>query len=267
MDAETFGLAQAEWAGKTYEEIREVGKQDGSLLIVPVGSIEQHGPHLPVATDTILADAVAYLGAEQVADELPIAVLPPFWSGFSPGHMSLGGTVSLDFDVLLDALEAIADTGLENGFDAVLFLNSHGGNQAAISAAVTTVGSDHPDAEVLGLTYFTLVNEGVDDIRDSDIGGMSHAGEFETALMMHLRPDLVNEERIDGQHLEEPYNHGTHDLMDIGPLAVYREFEEYSYTGAIGAPDLATARKGEQILELLRDELETLFSDIYARNS
>lgn len=260
-----IGTKPINWAGQTYEEIQEISSQDGSLLVVPVGSIEQHGPHLPVATDTILVDAVTHLGAERVSDNIPIAVLPPFWSGFSPGHMSLGGTVTLDFDVLLDALENIADSALKNGFDALLFLNGHGGNQAAISAAVTTVGDSHPDVEVLGVTYFTLLPD-VDDIRESDPGGMSHAGEFETSLMLHLHPNLVSEENIVAEALEEPYNHGTHDLMDIGPLAVYREFEEYSYTGAIGVPELATAEKGEQLFNLIGDELKALLTSIHEQN-
>ncbi|MCD2204062.1 creatininase family protein [Halobacterium sp. KA-6] len=267
MVYESFGSARSDWAGETYENIEAVGEQDGSLLILPIGSIEQHGHHLPVATDTILVDAVAHLGAERVEDDVPVMVTPPFWSGFSPHHMSLGGTITLDFDVMLEAIENIADSALENGFDSLLLLNGHGGNMSLISAAVSTIGDEHGDVEVLGLTYFTLADRFIDDIRESDVGGMSHGGEFETSLMQYLREELVKEEEIEAPMLDEPYELGTHDLLDGGPLAVYREFEEYSHTGAIGAPELASAAKGEEIYQRLGDEMEELLTEIHERNA
>lgn len=266
MVFDSIGSSALDWAGKTADDIRTIGERDGSILVVPIGSIEQHGNHLPVATDTILVDAIAHLGAERLVDDIPILVTPPFWSGFSPHHRSFGGTITLDFDVMLEALENISDSALENGFDALLLLNGHGGNRSLISAAVSTIGDDQSDVEVLGLTYFELAAEFIDEIRDSDIGGMSHGGEFETSLMMYLRPDLVTEDAIDATPLEEPYKHGTKDLLEAGPLAVYREFEEYSHTGAIGEPELATAEKGERIYTQLGEELESLLAEVHAQN-
>lgn len=251
------------WADKTYREIQSIGEQDGSVLVVPVGSIEQHGHHLPTATDTVLVDAIAELGTLRVTDSVPILKTPPFWSGFSPHHMSFGGTITLDFEVLLKALENIADSALENGFDALLLLNGHGGNKSLISTAVSTIGEEHGDVEVLGLTYFELASAFIDEVRESDLGGMSHGGEFETSLMLHVRPELVEEDDLDAPMLDEPYDLGAKDLLESGPLGVYRGFEEYSATGAIGAPELATAEKGEKIYELLGDELEELLFEIY----
>lgn len=254
------------WGAHTYDEIGAIGESDGSILVVPVGSIEQHGKHLPVATDSILVGAIATLGAERVAEDVPILALPPFWSGFSPHHLHFGGTVSIDFDHMLAAIEDIADTALENDFDALVLLNGHGGNMSLIDSAVSTIGSTHDDVEVLGLTYFQLASGFIDEVRESDVGGMSHGGEFETSLMLHLRDELVHTDLIDGTYMDESYDLGTKDLMEGGPLAVYRGFEEYSASGAIGDPDLASAEKGEQIYELLGDELESLLRDIYERH-
>ena len=266
MVMQGLGADSSSWAEKSYEDIQNIGRQPGSILIVPVGSVEQHGHHMPVATDTILVDAIAELGAERVADDVPLLRTPPVWTGFSPHHLSLGGTISLDFDLLHSSLERVADCALENGFDAVLLLNGHGGNMSLISASVSTIGEAHEDVEVLGLTYFQLANDFIDDVRESETGGMSHAGEFETSLMMYLRPELVHEDRIEATMLEEPYELGTKDLVESGPLAVYREFEEYSASGAIGAPELADAEKGEVIYESLGDELEALLYEIHERN-
>ncbi|GAA0508201.1 creatinine amidohydrolase [Halorubrum aquaticum] len=267
MVSQHIGAARSDWAGKTYEEVGDVGDADGSVLIVPIGSIEQHGHHLPVATDTILVDAVAHLAAERVEEDVPLLVTPPFWSGFSPHHMPFGGTITLDFDVMLEAIENVAESALENGFDALLLLNGHGGNQSLISAATSTIGEEHGDVEVLGLTYFSLAARFIDEIRESELGGMAHGGEFETSLMQHLRPDLVEEERMEASMLDEPYDLGTRDLVEGGPLAVYREFEEYSHTGAIGAPELASPEKGEEIYERLGDEMEELLREVHERNA
>lgn len=266
MTLENAAANRVSWGSHTAAEIRELGERDGSVLVVPIGSVEQHGDHLPVATDSILVEAVATLGAERVADDVPILTLPAFWSGFSPHHLHFGGTVSLEFENMLAAIEDVADTALENGFDALLLLNGHGGNMSLIDGAVSTIGTDRDDVEVLGLTYFQLASEFVGEIRDSDLGGMSHGGEFETSLMLHLREELVHTDRIDATYLDEPYDLGTKDLVEGGPLAVYRGFEEYSASGAIGDPALASAEKGERIYELLGDELESLLREIHERN-
>jgi creatinine amidohydrolase len=250
----------------TYRDIQEVAERDGSILIVPIGSVEQHGHHLPVATDTILVDAVAELGTKRVAESVPVLKTPPFWSGFSPHHMAFGGTLALEFGVMREVLENIADSALDNGFDALLLLNGHGGNMSLISAATSTIGKEYESAEILGLTYFELAASFADEVRESDIGGMSHGGEFETSMMMHLRPELVEEDEMEAPMLDEPYELSLQDLLEGGPLGVYRGFEEYSHTGAIGAPELASAGKGEEIYRRIGDEMESLLLDIYEQN-
>ncbi len=255
------------FAGKTYSEIAEVAERDGSVLIVPVGSIEQHGHHMPVGTDTILVDAVANLGAERVVDDVPVLVTPPIWTGYSPHHMGFGGTVTLDHDDLLTVLEGIGESALENGFDALLLLNGHGGNASLISSATSTIGRHHSEVEVLGLTYFQLATEFISDIRESDVGGMGHAGEFETSLMLHLRPDLVREDRLEGTPQDEQYDQAGQDLLVGGPLSVYRTFEKYTESGAIGEPELASAAKGEEIFENLGEQLSDLLNQIHEQNA
>ncbi|QLG61051.1 creatininase family protein [Halorarum salinum] len=254
------------WRDLTADEIRDVGSQDGSVLVVPIGSMEQHGDHLPVSTDSVLVSEIAALGVARVEEDVPILMLPTLWCGYSPHHLSFGGTVSLEFDHMHRILEDIAGTALENGFDALLLLNGHGGNTSLVNGAVSTIGSEYDDVEVLGLTYFRLASRFIDEIRDSEIGGMGHGGEFETSLMLHLREDLVRENELTGTAMDEPYEEGIKDMFEGGPLAVYRGFEEYSTTGAIGSPEHASAEKGEQLYDRLGDELESLLRDVYERN-
>lgn len=250
------------FATKTRLEIDDVASQSGSVLVVPVGSVEQHGHHLPVATDTLLADAVAHLGAERVADEQPTLVAPPVWTGYSPHHLSLGGTLTADADQLVELLEAVADSAAELGFDGVLLVNGHGGNGPSVGVAVSTIGDAHPALEVAGVTYFELAEPFVDEIRESDTGGMAHGGEFETSLLLHLHPDLVRED-ADAEYLDEPYDRGIKDLLEGGPVASYTEFEEYSESGAIGDPDLASAEKGAELFDRLGDELADVLRTVH----
>lgn len=254
------------WATHTAPEIRSIGERDGSVAVVPVGSVEQHGNHLPVATDTILADAAAYHGVSRVDDDVPIVVTPPIWTGLSPHHLNFGGTITLEVETMLALLRDVAASILDNGFDAVFFLNGHGGNVSLLGTAITKIGTEFPDAQVLGLTYFRLASSFVDEIRESDLGGMAHGGEFETSLMLHLRPDLVHDDRAEATYLDDLYDLRRKDLFQGGPLTVYRSFAEYSDSGAIGDPDLGSAEKGAEFVDRLAEELAALLQAIHEHN-
>lgn len=254
------------WAAMTYSEVRTIAQQDGSILVVPVGSLEQHGDHLSTATDSLLVDAVAHGGAECTPNEVPLVIAPSLWMGRSPHHLRFGGTISLDTGALLDLLQHVADTAIENGFDALLLLNGHGGNSSVITDAVSEIGVLHPSVEVLGLTYFHLAEPIIDEVRESEIGGISHGGEFETSLMMHVHPELVRRDRISGTQREEPYQLARQDLFADGFLSVYRPFTEYSDSGAIGDPDLATEEKGQWLYNHLTESLADLLLEIHQRN-
>ncbi|UTF55681.1 creatininase family protein [Natronosalvus rutilus] len=264
---ECFGSQPTAWAGKTAAEIKAIAEEDGSILVLPVGSIEQHGPHLPVSTDTICADALAHEGAKLVMDEIPILIGPAQWAGNSPYHVGFPGRIDVTFSKLVEFYEEMASSALETGFDALLFLNGHGGNHNAIGGASKAIGLDHPDIEVLAITYFGLAADFIDEIRDSKPGGMNHAGELETSIMMHLRPDLVRGDLIEGANLDEPYTHAYDDMFVGGPLSVHRLEEEYSENGAVGNPEFASAEKGKEIFEKLCTEMRILFEEIYEQNA
>lgn len=266
MSYDGLGVDSVSWAGKTYPEIRSVGESDGSVLVVPVGSIEQHGPHMPVATDVILADAVARGGAELAAEEgVPVLVTPPVWTGSSDHHLHWGGTITVEVATMLSVLNQIARSALQNGFDAILFLNGHGGNSPIVTAATKTVGTRHPEVQVLATTYYFLAEPIAEEVRDSRYGGMSHAGEFETSLVLHLAPDLVREGEYAVDYREEPkggYEGAFHDFFSHGPLSVYHGAESRDGPGTTGDPTLASAEKGAAIYEFLLEEVSTLLGEI-----
>ncbi|GAB3691412.1 hypothetical protein GCM10028857_28770 [Salinarchaeum chitinilyticum] len=281
--------------------IRAVAEEPGSVLVVPVGSVEQHGEHLPVATDSLLADAVAHGGVERAsgaadgetatgaadADRdrdggVPALVAPVVWTGYSPHHLPFGGTLTIGFERLLGVLEDVAESALDgasaggaaagadagddgaagSGFDAILLVNGHGGNAALIEGAVSEIGVANPDAEVVGVTYFQLAAGLLEGVRESDPGGMAHGGEFETSLMAHLHPELVGDDQP-ATPLEPAYDRSSADLLQGGPVSSYRSFDAYTDSGAIGEPEVGSEETGEAIYELVTGELAALLAELH----
>ncbi|WP_323174574.1 creatininase family protein [Natrialba sp. PRR66] len=255
------------FGAQSANSITAIGERDGSVLVIPVGSIEQHGEHLPVMTDTLLANSVATVGAKRIADEIPVLVTPPVRPGYSPHHLSFGGTLTSEFETLLDFIRDTADSALSNGFDALVLINGHGGNTPLIDAAVSEIGHEHTEAEILGATYFELVADLVEEVRDSEKGGMAHGGEFETSLMLYLYPELVDTDAMPATYWEEQYDLGGDDLISGGPLSVYRPFDEYSDSGAIGDPNVADEKTGKQLFEGSAEAIAALLKEVHEQNA
>ena len=130
-------LFEGTWLTKPYGEVVDLAAQDGSILLVPVGSLEQHGRHLPTGTDTFLATAAARAGAERVESTIPVLRTPPVWTGYSPHHLPFGGTITVEHDTFIDTITEIVASAADNGFDAIVLVNGHGGNKSLLSAAIS----------------------------------------------------------------------------------------------------------------------------------
>jgi creatinine amidohydrolase len=113
-------ITEVEWARLTGPEIRAIAAQPDALAVLPIGSLEQHGPHLPVITDTASASAAAIRAARLVADELPVLVLPGLWTGMSEHHLPFGGTISLNFTELRGVLSGVVRSLRAIGFARLL---------------------------------------------------------------------------------------------------------------------------------------------------
>lgn len=186
------------------------------LVLVPVGSIEQHGPHLPLDTDTVIAEAVA----RAVADQLPGAwVAPAISYGSSGEHQSFAGTASIGTDALTHAVVELARS-LRTWAWRVVFVNAHGGNVAALNA------SDEVE-------WVPCATEDLD----------LHAGFTETSLMLHLRPESVRLDRAEVGN--------TQPLREILPAMVSGGVAAVSPNGVLGDPTGASADEGERVLKAM----------------
>ena len=166
-------------------------------VVLPVAAIEQHGPHLPVATDLLIAEHISLSAAAKASPEIPILVCPAVACGASHHHLIFPGTLSLSTGILIEALRDLTDSLANSGFRRIYLLNAHGGNEECVRLAARELALRH--AVVAGAaSYWTIAwNAIVQDGRAANLGIIpGHAGGFETSLMMALRPDLVRTERL-----------------------------------------------------------------------
>jgi len=234
--------------------------RDRTVVILPVGSVEQHGRHMPVGTDTILAHSVALEAAGRLKNR--VAVLPPPWYGFSAHHMRFPGTVTLRAETMMALVEDIAASVIAHGFRRLLILNGHGGNNGVIDVLASKLGHRfYGKARIASLTYFQLASRAIAELRESRPGGMGHACEFETAMMQHVRPDLVAIERAAVTYPDPGSPYLTTDLLGSSAIRTYHDFGDLSESGTLGDPSLATPEKGLRFHDAVVGELVRFIED------
>ncbi len=241
------------WQNLSSPELGELARM-GAVAIVPVGAIEQHGPHLPVGVDTIAASEVARRAAEEI-EEFPVVVTPPVWWGVSPHHMGFAGTINLSTDTLIALLTDICRSVSKHGFERILILNGHGGNAGLVEVAAQRLTEGPEKVWVAAATYFRMISEELDAIGESELGGMSHAGEMETSVVLAVQPSLVRMDRA----VDEPRRRLTSftkaDARLGGTVYYPLDLRRDSRSGVLGVPGVASAEKGERILQAAVDKL------------
>jgi creatinine amidohydrolase len=234
------------WKELTSAELREKA-QARAIVVLPVASMEQHGPHLPVGVDTILCEAVCRAAAEAVAGEMPVVVAPTLWCGMAEHHMAYGGTFTFDLPtyqaVLLCFLKSIG----RHGFKRVLIVNGHGGNISALSAFLPDL-VQATGLKLCATTYFELAQPEIAKILE-DQDRVRHACEGETSLMLVVASDLVRRDKLGDAHGPA---HSTPRPLGVGR---YRSFRDFSTSGVVGDARRATPQKGEKMLAVCRDAI------------
>jgi creatinine amidohydrolase len=177
----------------TRDEAREAFDA-GALVVLPTGAIEQHGPHLPLAVDKFAVTHLAQAAAERAAKEIPVVVTPTMHFGVSHHHMDFAGTMSLPSTVYIDVVRELVRGLYHHGARKVILLNGHGGNQSPNGVVLQSIVHDERlDMAVGSLSYWSVPITRKDGTKGSFSPG--HAGNFETSLMLALRPELVQLEK------------------------------------------------------------------------
>ena len=228
------------WKELTAEDLR--GKAaENAIVVLPVASMEQHGPHLPVGVDTFLCEAVCRAGAELAVKDVPVVVAPTLWCGMAEHHMAFGGTFTFDIPTYQAVLAAFLKSIERHGFRRVFIVNGHGGNIAALNAFLP----DFARAFALKLYATTYFEMSKDDLAQflEDQKYVHHACEVESSMMMVVAPDTVKHDR-----LPEAFGLLNGDPRKGFPANRFDSFRDLTPSGVVGDARRANADKGAKLL-------------------
>lgn len=207
------------------------------VVILPIGSTEQHGHHLPVGTDIHLAEAVALEAAARAG--VPVRVLPPVWVSLAEHHMDRPGSLTLDFATFEALIAGIATSLDRQGVARLLLLNSHGGNRNALPVIADAL-TRRLRMQVASSTYWETAAAAIAPLLEGQ-DTLLHACEAETAMIQHLAPDTVDLSTL-GAAVTPP-------VIPRPGVNLWRSFSAMTESGAIGRPELASPDKGKALVE------------------
>jgi creatinine amidohydrolase len=240
----------------TREELR--ARAPDALVILPVGAVEQHGPHLPVGTDRFAVEQIARAAAAEIAGQLSVLVAPTLPFGSSHHHLPFGGTLSLGTETYYRVLTDLAESLIAGGFRRIFILNGHGGNNELIQLVARDLALKHP-AHLAAASYWTIAWDALIGERANAGARLpGHAGAFETSLILALRPDLVVEPR---PHREAPAG------SDAPGFSPYRAELHGAWQGIAGytdSPDQADGGQGERYLAAIVREVARALIAFYS---
>jgi creatinine amidohydrolase len=230
-----------------WPDIKEKIESGYTTAVFAIGSTEQHGPHLPLITDSLIGDVLALKVAEKLGNALQA---PTIRVGLSEHHLAFPGTISLKPETLKAVIRDFVKSLKTHGFKTIVLLPSHGGNFAAVGEAVEELLQEHPDLQIVGFTDLQAFVDAM--ISYSEEYGVTaydagaHAGESETSFILALAPDLV-----------QPDKYAPGYLGPLGEKEVQIIFEQgmpaLSEKGVLGDPVTATAEKGKVYIEKMAD--------------
>jgi creatinine amidohydrolase len=233
------------YATMTHEEVNEA-VLEGCVVLIPVGQLETHGPHLPIDVDVVQVNYVCEEAARRAPDVLIAA--PPIYYGFSEHVMDFPGTMAIRPQVLIDYLFDIGSSFARQGFERIVLVNGHGSNRPMCEVATRRI-TNETSAYCATLGHYSLARDVLAEIRESPVGGIAHAGEAETSEYMYLRPDLVKHDKIQDEYAPDYRPWRSDDFTEpAGPVHFMEFWSQRSTTGTEGAPSLATPEKGEKLL-------------------
>ncbi|MFE4533583.1 creatininase family protein [Streptomyces scopuliridis] len=216
------------------------------VVIVPAGAFEQHGPAMPLATDTIRAEGVAERVAAALSGRAVIG--PSLPVGVSPHHLAFAGTVTLTTTTLAAVVREYVESLYRHGWRKILVITGHGGNNATLSTVAQDLLTTHPDLQFAWTPVTPLAAEVVSGMGVSEVHG--HSGEAETAQLLHLAPGLVHTDRLTA---------GTTSIAQLDPLsrlsrhgahpALVVRYDRLSPNGILGDPRRATAEDGQAVVD------------------
>ena len=238
------------------EVLRELAPD--ALAVVPLGATEQHGPHLPAGTDTFVIESIAREAAEIAADKLPVVLAPALPFGSSAHHLVYGATLSLSTETYYRVLRDLLESLVESRFRRIFLLNGHGGNHELAQLAARDAALKHPVRIAAG-SYWTIAWDALTAAKANENRRLpGHAGDFETSLILSLRPELVSHAKphrdeftsSDPRRFEAAWRHERHGF--------WTDIE-----GFTDSPDRAAPNRGVEFRRIIAGAVAKAFVDFY----
>jgi len=230
-------------------------------VILPVAAIEQHGSHLPLSTDRMIGEYFCHQLHEDIPDK--VLILPMISVGCSEHHMDFCGSLTLQHDTFLRQAEDILHSVASHGFKNLIIFNSHGGNLGIGQVIVEHFGKRHPECKVVLVTWWKIAGEALFELNETGAGGVGHAGEFETSLMMKIAPELVHHDKIMEKQTRQSFDWATGDLLRGSKASLYQSFRTMTPNGVFGDPRMVSAEKGQKITDIVIKALKKIVLDLY----
>ena len=246
------------WDQLTSPEIDDLDRN--IPVILPIAATEQHGPHLPLATDRMIGEHFCRELNRLIPEQ--VLFLPIVSVGCSEHHTDFTGSLSVQHETFLKQLLDIAHCVVKYGFKNLLVFNSHGGNQAIGQSFVEIFGYRKPDIRIALATWWRIALTELKQISDTGAGGAGHAGELETSLMLLIAPKLVKQEKIQPKANVKTFHWAEGDMLQGPSASLYRSMKEMTPTGAFGEAAAGTVEKGERITEAVVKALKKIVLDL-----
>ena len=233
----------------SWPEVKNIANDKRSTIIWPFGAVEQHGPHLPLATDSIFIEEIINEVLSLIPEEIPLKKIPTQCIGFSPEHVGFQGTITLSSQLLTSLIVEIGKQISDIGFKRLILLNAHGGQISLLNTAARELRSISPNLNVFPCFLWSGVKGLEEVLSKSELENGLHASLAETSLMMSLKPELVGDERpCEGIPENKPNGWS---LEGDAPTAWFTG--DISNSGVIGDSRGANIDLGNELKKLLVD--------------
>jgi len=247
----------------TWPEIRDAVR-DHRVAVLPVGTVEQHGPHLPLVTDVLTATEVSRRAVERIPRQA--ILMPSVYYSFNEHHLDFPGTIAIEGPTIVNYVTDIGRSLAHHGFRKILLVNGHGSNVPFLDVAARNI-TNRTEAICAMVSWWSLIpKELFQRLRESEYpGGMAHGCELETSVLLHLRGDLVQFDKAERDISFQKTEFFYWDLEAPSPVFFQEWFSRYSRTGTVGDPTKATREKGEQFVEAVVARLVELLKEFRVR--
>jgi creatinine amidohydrolase len=244
----------------SWPELTALPDRENTVIVLPCGAIEQHGPHLPCSVDSVIASGVIGKALERLPADVHAYAMAPITYGKSEEHLHFPGTMTLTGTTLLSTVVEIGESVYRSGFRKLLLANGHGGQPQVLEMAARELRLRHGDFVVVPHGVSRLPNASSRQVSEREKRLSMHAGHSETALMLALAPDTV---RMDRAVANFPPEFPIKLLSADGRPACAWASRDFGPSGVIGDPTTATQEQGLEILSTLADSWAQVLTELY----